>query len=79
MGFIQHDGTRVRGQVSVGTKPTTHKPSQTIRRTAGNLAPYEHLVAKVKLCELLFDKGVTLIKLINSSKANKNSDIHISQ
>lgn len=36
VGFIQHDGTRIRGTIS---NQPLHKPIQTIKGTAGYLAP----------------------------------------
>ena len=39
VGFIQHDGTRIGGTISVGIKATTTQAHPDIKGTAGDLAP----------------------------------------
>ena len=39
MGLIQHDGTRIRGTISVGIKAATTQAHPDIKGTAGDLAP----------------------------------------
>ena len=65
VGFIQHDGTRIRGTISVGIKPATTQAHPDIKGTAGDSTPPNHLAAKSSTKYLLFDKAVTL-KLIKT-------------
>lgn len=71
VGFIQHDGTRIRGTISVSIKPTTTQAHPDIKGTAGDSAPIRSPCSKNQ-------HQVPPLWQGSNSKANKNGHFNFS-